>query len=394
MDNIFELKENESKKDYINRIYEMKFRGMIFETWLELTDIFNNLFDVNFSDSKYRKDYYRYCKRECENKGINIDKNFQAKVALMKERVKLQDERSQINSQIRKIARNEVINELAIEATNKLVESGKILDTVKIYKENNEKVGILALSDWHYGLTTSTPFNQYSPMIAVNRIAELRDRVISICDKENITNLIIVNLGDMISGNIHLPLRINNRRDVVSQTIEVAEILAEFIYDIIRTERNVEYHSVVDNHSRVDPNKADSISSESFYRFIDWHLLNRFEKCMNFKMVNNTLGDDIISFDVFNHKVVAVHGDKDPQRGIINNLNSYTRDHCDLILSAHLHHFSADENNNTEFMCSGSLIGTDDYAHKLRLSSMPSQLLLVSTPENITDVIYKIKLYK
>ena len=394
MDNIFELKENESKKDYINRIYEMKFRGMIFETWLELTDIFNNLFDVNFSDSKYRKDYYQYCKRECENKGINIDKNFQAKVALMKERVKLQDERSQINSQIRKIARNEVINELAVEATNKLVESGKILDTVKIYRENNEKVGILALSDWHYGLTTSTPFNQYSPMIAVNRIAELRDRVISICDKENITNLVIVNLGDMISGNIHLPLRINNRRDIVSQTIEVAEILAEFIYDIIRTERNVEYHSVVDNHSRVDPNKADSISSESFYRFIDWHLLNRFEKCMNFKMVENTLGDDIISFDVFNHKVIAVHGDKDPQKGIINSLNSYTRDHCDLILSAHLHHFSADENNNTEFMCSGSLIGTDDYAHKLRLSSMPSQLLLVSTPENITDVIYKIKLYK
>ena len=38
----------------------------------------------------------------------------------MKERVKLQDERTQIKSEIRKIARHEVMQELATEASNSL----------------------------------------------------------------------------------------------------------------------------------------------------------------------------------------------------------------------------------------------------------------------------------
>lgn len=385
-------KENESRREYINRIYDLKFRGLIFNTWQELADIFNEYFDLDYSESKYRKDYYRYCRRECQNRGIDIDKDFNAKVALAKERVKLQDERSQINAQVRNLARHEVFKEIAIEATNKLVESGKMLKTVKINNKNSKKMGVLAISDWHYGLVVDLYLNRYSPEIAVERISKLRDEVIKICDKEEISKIVVINLGDLISGRIHLPLQINSRRDAVSQTIEVSELLAEFLYDIIRTERSIEYYSVYDNHSRVEPRKEASLSSETFCRFIDWHLKYRFKDCKNFSMCENTLGDDLASVKVFSHKILAVHGDKDPQKGIINSLNSYTRDHYDLILSAHLHHYSADENNDTEFMCAGSLIGTDDYAHGLRVSSKPSQLFLVATPKNVTEILYKIKL--
>ena len=77
---------------------------------------------------------------------------------------------------------------------------------------------------------------------------------------------------------------------------------------------------------------------------------------------------------------------------ILNKLCAFTQLHLDAVLSAHMHHFSVDESNETELFCNGSLMGTDDYAHELRLNSNPSQTLLVATPDNISSVIYKIKL--
>ena len=39
--------------------------------------------------------------------------------------------------------------------------------------------------------------------------------------------------------------------------------------------------------------------------------------------VKNKFGDDIASLKVYNHNIIAIHGDKDPQRGIVDKINSY-----------------------------------------------------------------------
>ena len=57
-----------------------------------------------------------------------------------------------------------------------------------------------------------------------------------------------------------------------------------------------------------------------------------------------------------------------------------------------MHHFSSDESNNTIFICNGSLMGTDNYASSLRYNSKPSQLIIISTPENVVKGIHKIDL--
>ena len=112
----------------------------------------------------------------------------------------------------------------------------------------------------------------------------------------------------------------------------------------------------------------------------------------NFEFIENTLGGDIASYEVLGHKVVAVHGDKDKQATIIPNLTMFAQQHWDMILSAHMHHFSADESNETVFLCNGSLMGTDDYASSLRCNSAPSQLLIISTPKRVDNCLYKITL--
>ena len=120
--------------------------------------------------------------------------------------------------------------------------------------------------------------------------------------------------------------------------------------------------------------------------------MERLKRNPNIEFLKNLVGPDISIFRVFDFSVAAVHGDKDPQRGIVDRLNSYLQGHLDMVVSAHMHHLSADENNNTEFYCNGSLIGQDQYASDLRLNSKPSQLLFISTPENVSEVLYKIKL--
>lgn len=375
----------ETELEYKKRIY--LYRDLYDLTWNDIADVINNELNCNYSADKYRKESYKILDKQASQLLQAEDKIFEYK----KERVKLNDQRLQINALTRLVAREETFKEIAIEAASN-ISKNKIFDVPKnINVKNAEKKAILCIGDWHYGLDVDLFYNTYNVDIAVERITTLLNAVLIHLQEHSIDDLYVINLGDMISGRIHLPLRINNRIDTVQQTIEISEILAEFL-NVLSEHTNVNYVSVSDNHSRVEPNKKESLQTESFARIIDWFLEERLSNNKNIHFIENTFSEDFAIFNVFEHCVVAVHGDKDTQRGIVDRLNSYLQGHIDLLISAHRHHFTADENNFTEFYCNGSLIGQDDYSANLRLNSKPSQLLFICTPENFSEIIYKIKL--
>lgn len=378
-------RQDETDVDYKKRIY--LYRDLYGLTWMDIATILNKEFNVDYTADKYRKESYKLLDAASSEVIKADDKIFEFK----KEQVKLNDQRLQINALTRLAAREETFKEIALEVANSISQN-KVLDIPdKIQVENTSKKAILCLGDWHYGLDVDLFYNQYDTEIAVQRINTLLNKTIEHISEHDIDDLYVINLGDMISGRIHLPLRINNRIDTVQQTIEISEILAEFL-TVLSQYAHVNYVSVSDNHSRVEPNKKESLQTESFARIIDWFLHERLSSNTNVEFIDNTFSEDFAIFNVFEHTVVAVHGDKDPQRGIIDKLNSYLQGHIDLLISAHRHHFTADENNFTEFYCNGSLIGQDQYSSDLRLNSKPSQLLFICTPENFSEVIYKIKL--
>lgn len=391
-------KNDETLTEYVYRVGNEK--PIVGYTWEDIQLTANREFDVSYSVDKYRKQYNKMVSDKCETKlshtefdvvyNDEIDEYNDIQDKITKEKVKLRDYRTQNNANMRLEARYDSLRDIALEIANK-INSEKILSPkVAKHSENIDKAAILAIGDWHYGLDVNEIWNKYSPEICVERINKLRDEVINVLKKEKVQELNIINLGDMISGNIHLQLRLSSRLDVITQTIEVSELLAEFISDLSEY-AVINYFSVSDNHSRIEPNKANSFAPEAFSRIIDWYLEERLKDNINVIFYENA-SDDIADFKVFDYNVVAVHGDRDPQKGMIERLSGYLQKHFDLILSAHMHHFSADENNNTEFFCIGSMIGTDQYASSLRLNSKPSQLMIISTPENITETIYKIKL--
>lgn len=388
MTNTLQRSPEETGEHYFRRMLALKcLEGW---TWQELADILNEEFDWNLSSDAYRKraskvkDLMPTDEEDEEDLDIELDE-------VIKERIKLRDERNQINSIARRITREETLKEMVKEAVSMMDETFKLLPSKTESGEVSSKAGILQLSDLHYGIEIDNYWNKYNPEICKERLSELRDKIIEIAKKEKIQYLYVINLGDLISGRIHAPLRINSRMDVVSQTQQISELVAQFLAELSRHFAKIEYYDCLDNHSRVEPIKEKSLDLESLARFVAWYLKERLRDFRNI-IINdvNKYAPDIITFRVFTHKVVGVHGDKDKPSNVVQNMSLMTKEHYDLVLTSHRHHFSADEINQTLLISNGSLCGVDEYSEKLRLSAYPSQNLIIVSPGNVMEALYRI----
>lgn len=350
-------------------------------TFYDITDEMNERFNHSYSEGYWRRRYHSLASDILEEVSADENKD-DALMALKLERYKLADERTQANAYYRRLSREQTIKEIAIEVADK-ISSKKILPQFDIaHIANDSKEAILCISDWHYGMDFTNYWNNYNPDIARERIVKLQDMVIKTIVDEGISRLHIVNLGDMIAGRIHLTIRLESRIDVITQTIEVSEILAEFIHALSQYTK-IDYYDCADNHSRLEPNKKEALNLETLQRIIPWYLQTRLSNQNDITIhTNNRYGEDIINFNIFDYKIAGVHGDKDRPIDVVNNINLLTKEHFDMILTAHLHHFSADEKDDTLIISNGSLMGTDTYSKNLRLYSRPSQNLIIATPNN------------
>lgn len=356
-------------------------------TWDDVRDIINYLYNVNYTSSCYKSKFARsrlhdsICR--CED-GDTIDEKL---LELAKNKVKVSDERIQLNALIRKMAREETLKEIASEVADKM-SAKKQLNCVHANSAKHcDKEGLLLIGDWHYGIVIDNFFNKYSPTIVKERVSKLLNTVIDVCQAEGISKVHVTNLGDMIAGDIHLPLRINSRVDVITQVLEVSEIIAEFLNEL-SIYVDVSYCGTLDNHSRIDPNKSDSIELESLARITDWYLRARVPQIT----FTATEVGDIVPLNILGHNIAFVHGHKDKQSTMISSINNFTQKHFDMICSAHMHHFSANEECGTFMIANGSLMGTDSHAYDLRLHSNPSQTFIEVTKNNVAECIRKIDL--
>lgn len=401
MVNNYSRNKGESEKEYIHRICQMK--DVLGWTWQEIADLLNCELNWKLSKDAYRfrnKNYKEEPKSNIEQLSIfDLEETAEETettlddllLEMKKERVKISDERAQNNAIIRRIAREETLLEIAKEAVKDISKNIPLKNPPAIRLESLVKEGLLLLSDWHYGIDIKNCFNHYDPDVARKRVQELRDKVAQIVVDEAITKLTIINLGDMISGRIHSTIRINNRIDVITQCIEVSEILSEFINSLSEY-CYIDYYDTSDNHSRLEPNLKESLDQESLTRIIHEFLVLRLEKNKHVNIYKNEVSDDIVTFNIMGHNIAAVHGDKDKPTKVIDNLTMMTERHYDLICTAHLHHWNSDEKNFTRRIGNGSLMGTDDFSFNLRLTSNPSQTFVVVTEKSVTDSIHIIDL--
>ena len=411
MKTLFDKLDTESNIEYI---YRMCTRRELYNlTWQELSEILNSQLGCNKSESYYRKGYkngkfYELYEEPSDASSLKsldtpaqnpqpseLSDEQELLFKILKERVKVRDERTQFNAEVRRVARYEDLLDLSKEIAHTVADVFKEKMPLHILPERGNyisgtKAAILELSDWHYGIEVNSYWNVYNTEIAKQRVKKLLDDTILRCQENGVNEIWVVNLADLICGRIHLTLRLQSRIDVITQIIEVSEILAEFLTCLRNTGMKVHYVGCLDNHSRLEPNKSDSLDLESLARITDWYLKERLDGDVLFH--DNEFSSDIINFEVMGYRIAGIHGDKDKPADVVKHLTLMTRQQYDLVLTAHLHHFSCDEQNETVVISNGSLMGTDSYAEKLRLSSVPSQNLIIVSEKSVCDAVYRITL--
>ena len=273
-DQLLEDSNNYDYKAFVNYLISIKDTYNL--AWADIAHLCNTAYSVTHDESYYRKRRYDKSKPST-NPSDKYDLN-ESLMALKKEKVKLSDERIQTRAYIRKLAREEDLKDIVSKAAKEVIanlpnyslnnEFWNYLDVID-GSQGNE--AILCLSDWHLGMECSNAWNQYNEQIAQKRVAQLRDKVIEKCFKNNVKTLYVLNLGDMIAGRIHEVIKLESREDVITQTMKVSELIAQLL-DALSKHLNIEYYSCIDNHSNLEPSKDDRVESESLARITDWYL--------------------------------------------------------------------------------------------------------------------------
>lgn len=392
--------DNESENEYIKRICSIK--DTIGMTWKQVADHLNNSLSYDYCESWYRKNY-KAGNFDIDVGSVTVSSDDYYETAdsviyddklrqLMLKKVEVSDLVTQNNAYIRRLSREQTIKDIARDYAATM-NKDKILDGpfFQTVEQINDAEGILLLSDWHYGMVCDNAWNKFNPEICKERVNKLLKKVIDIVKKNRLDKVHVLDLADLIAGRIHTQIRIESRFDVITQTMQVAEILAEFLNDLSHY-CGVSFYSCLDNHSRLEPNKKESLDLESLARIIPWYLKDRLKGNDFIEICNNKFSEDIITCTVAGHNVIGAHGDNDNPVNGIDKLTLMTHQHYDLFCTAHFHHMTMNEKNHCLIVGNSSLMGTDSYAEKLRLSSDPSQTFIVATPENVCECIYRIVL--
>lgn len=378
-------KENESRLSYIKRLTENRIEyDLDYSEWARLIS------EKSYSSDNARKSFYivkpmleLLTEEDVNNSTSDIIREIEEKTfELQKERCKLADTKREINKKIREAARRELISEDIISAISSLNESQPLQVSDKpviVRKGDNE--GILMLSDWHYGLEVNNYWNKFNTTILEERVKVIIEQVKLHTELYGINKLHIVLNGDFINGNIHTTLRIMSQMDVIDQVIGVSNLLANTIHEISKTVENVNVYSSIGNHSRMVSNLKESLNSENLERLIYRFIKERLKFHTNVECIDNVYDVSMVTFDVFDEKVFASHGDKDHCNSVVNNMNKLLDFNPTLILLGHIHHFSSKDFGSGTVLTGGSLIGMDDYCVSKRIYGKPYQNMVIVNKE-------------
>lgn len=382
---MFETYE-EDKLKRLDRRVKTGLRKLRKETDLSWEELIEQLGE-NIHPDEFRKRSYGYQEYEYLNQH-KLSQNAtqeelellnERRIELQKEKVKVTDMKTYVNKKLREISRNENLLELARDLVNAMEGHYPLIPSrvPKSTRTTEEVEAILVLSDWHIGIEIENSWNKFNLEILKERLAYLKGKTIDYCKENKVNKLHVVICGDIISGLIHSTIRIENRIDVVQQTLMASEIISELL-QYFAMFFDVEVYNSVGNHDRVTANKSDNMDKESFGYLMQEMINLRCSKLQNVHFNENTIDDELITFDCLGWKVVATHGDKFGRKtDIISKLTSMLKYVPDYVIMGHLHQHYESTFGESELIINPSLSGVDTYAKNLGLIGRPAQKLLI-----------------
>ncbi|PPB12845.1 metallophosphoesterase [Brevibacillus laterosporus] len=379
--NELKRKPDETIKAYKLRLGNTKHLYPI--NWNQIADLINKETGENFSESKYRKWFFPYMEgyNDALSAGVNNVEQLKEiesqRRELEKEKIRLQDQRREYKNLLRYDARSEHLRDEINKAAKEVSLRKPLNWTSPLPYLTQPKEAVLLISDWHYGIISDNYWNKFNPDIFYDRINTLVSKTIEYGKQQGIKTLHVMNLGDMVSGLIHVSVRVQSSEDVISQTKLVAETISEMLVKLSSEFEKVNFYSVRGNHDRVIPQKNDQISKESFSDIIPWYVQARTTHIGNLEIMENTYDDEMIVANVCNNHVLGSHGHKDKLNEVAHTLPVMLKIIPATIVMGHYHHNFEKEFNGIDVVVNSTLSGVDEHARDIRRTSKPAQKMLV-----------------
>jgi len=384
----YKHRENESKFEYGLRLITIKCEDNPQDLdWQDLVDILQ----LGIHKDSLRKacnttEYsaYNVMKYFKENIAVNnitdndIIKEIEYKrIEMQKDKIRLQDQRTSLTKIVREEARWENLKEEILKRVDNINNNYPLLYDKEnnYYEQDSKREALLLVSDAHYGIDIKNIVNEYNPTIAKERFNKLTYKTIKYCKENKVKTLNVLLAGDLISGIIHNNLRLQNSEDIIQQIINVSEILAQMFTLLSKAIPNIKIEYTVGNHSRISPNKNDSIESENFEYLLPWYLSSRLIKLENIEIIKSEF-NEIVHMKIFGYDILGVHGQNDKLTSVVHDLTKITRIIPYMICYGHLHKDFRNE-DGTVVVVNGSLSGIDEYAFSKRYLSVPHQKLII-----------------
>lgn len=362
-------------------------------TWSDVAEILNDLTGKEYTESKWRKDYKLIQDFLDEHRESVADSDEQIKQLrdeqhrLRMEKQKLFDERTALNKKLRDHARLE--QDLSY-LEDMIRENGRttFLPMQPVERHSSNDL-IICLSDLHLGLNVSSQFGDFNSEIAEERMSKYLDEIVVACEMYNTENAYVFMLGDLLSGNIHPTVQLENRENVVEQVQKAGELISLFLYELSNHFQIVYVNGVAGNHSRLSY-KDQVLRGERLDNLIPWYLKAKLSHLSNVVFIDDENTDATIgTANIRGNEYVLVHGDFDGySESGISKLVMMIGYKPEAIFYGHLHHCSYDDISNVKIIRSGSFCGAcDNYTISKRILGRASQMLCVVDNKGIHTVI-------
>lgn len=300
-------------------------------------------------------------------------------IELRKERQKFYDQRNAFNKLLRDRSRQEELNEII----DSCIRDGALpaISNNNIHKQDVEVSGkdiIVSLNDIHYGADIHNAWCTYNSDICAEMFSKYLDDILDIANTHNAENCVVVGAGDFISGNIHYSIAVTNKENVIQQIMGVSELIAQFISKLSQHFKTVKFISVPGNHSRINPNKKETLTDERLDDLIEWYVKARLQDFDNVIIDDTHKKDATMSlFKLRGKTYCVVHGDYDDTPSKIQSLQTFAQEPVYAVLSGHMHHNKVDSVQGIHTYMAGSFLGLDDYCVQKRIYGRPEQMVCV-----------------
>ena len=384
-----ERKQNETPLDYHKRIVYGKLVDKTLSD-VDYTELAELAYGQSFSSDVARRMFYGSKRtldlmdsERVESTSANelLTELDEKMIELRKERQKFFDQRNAFNKVVRDRSRQEELNEILVEA----VQSGELptLDYSPHIQIQSDNDLLVSLNDIHYGANIKNAWNEYNSCICRDMMRRYLDRIISIGQTHKSENCICWMNGDAISGNIHYSIAITNKENVIEQVMGVSELVSEFLAELSKHFSTVTFITVAGNHSRISPNKDDSLSSERLDDLIEWYVKARLQNFDNIIIADNKIDETMYTIDIRGKLYCGVHGDYDGSAAKVQALQTMVGKPVYAVLSGHLHHNKVDVVQGIKTVMAGSFLGIDDYCIQKRIFGKPEQMVCVCDENGI-----------